>query len=191
MAAGRGHRRGRRPGLGRAGRCLPARRRLLRFPARNLRTRSRRQLAQLSLRLAVELFRAAVDCLRLHRPLQFSRLVLARTRCRAHRRIARAALLQLRRRGRLPAGHGAALSQPHLHHPPRLGVVCRRHGRHRRRHRLRLRPRRGHRRMAHASLARAAPFARCRRARAGHAHHHLRLLGLLQHLFPRQRSPPA
>ena len=118
---------------------------------------ARRQLAQLSLRLAVELLRAALHCLGLHRPLEFSGLVLAAARRRAHRRAARAALLQLCRRRRLPAGHRAALSQPQLHHAPGLGAVCRRHGGHRRRHRLRLCPRRGHGRLAHAAFARARP----------------------------------
>ena len=118
----------------------------------------RGQLAQLSLCLAGRLYRAAVHRLGLHRPLRFSRRLLARPRLGAHRRAARAPLLQLRRRRGLPAGYRAPLPQPELHHAPRLGAVCRSHGRAHRRHRLRIRPRRGHRRMAHAGCA-GAPAA--------------------------------
>ena len=45
-----------------------------------------RQLAQLSLRLAAEFFGPARHRLRMHRALELSGLVLARTRKRAHRR---------------------------------------------------------------------------------------------------------
>ena len=83
---GRGDRRGRRPGVGRTGRRLSASRRLLRLSARDLRPRARRQLAQLSLRVAVELFGAAFHRFRLHRALQLSGLVLAGARCERHSR---------------------------------------------------------------------------------------------------------
>ncbi len=122
---------------------------------------ARRQLAQLSLRLAVELHRPAFHRLGLHRPLRLSRRLLARPRLRAHRRPSRAPLRQLRRRRGLSARHRASLSQPQLHHAPRLGALCRSHRRPHRSHRLRLRPRRSHRRLAHARRARASGRA-CR-----------------------------
>ena len=138
LGAGRGHRRRRRAGLGRTGRGLPARRRLLCFSARDLRPGARRQMAQLSLRLAGQLHRAAGHRLRLHRPIELSRLVLAGTGPRSLRRPAHAPLHQLRRRRCLPAGHGAALSQSEFHHAAGLGALCRSAGGHRRSHRLRL-----------------------------------------------------
>ena len=62
--------------------------RVLCVSARDLRSQRRRQLAQLSLRVAVKLFRAAFDCLRLHRAVEFSRLVLAGAGLGADRRVA-------------------------------------------------------------------------------------------------------
>ena len=68
---------------------------------------ARGKLAELSLRLAVELFCAAVDCFRVHRAVELSGLVLAWTRSGADRRTARAALCKLCRGCRVFAGDGA------------------------------------------------------------------------------------
>ena len=72
---------------------------------------------------------------------------------RADRGAARAALRELCRGGRVPAGDGAALSQSELDYAAGLGAVCGSDGGDRRRDRLRLRACSGDRRLAHAGLA--------------------------------------
>ena len=157
---GAAHRCRRRPGLGRARRRFSAGRRLVCVSSRDIWTQAPGQLAQLSLRLAALLHRTALHRFRLHRPLRFSRGLLARPSISAHRRAALASLRQLRRRRCLPACHRAALSQHQLRRANGLGAFRGRHGRHRRSYRLWLRSRCSQRRLAHARRAALSPLAR-------------------------------
>ena len=122
LGAGRGHRRRRRPGVGGTGRGISRAPAVPTHFCAKLWTRPRRQLAQLSLRLAAQLFRAALHRLGLHRAFEFSGLVLAGPRDGANRRLTRSPLLQLRCGRRLPSGDGAALSQSQFHHAACLGI---------------------------------------------------------------------
>ncbi len=83
------------------GAAFPQGRRVLCILARDLRTGRGGKLAQLPLRLAGELYRAALDCFRLHWPVEFSGLVLAGDGLVADCRVAGLALHQLCRRGQL------------------------------------------------------------------------------------------
>ena len=189
------HRCRRRPGLGRAGRSLSARRWFVCISPRDLRAGGGRELAELSLCLAglalprrsrsLRAASASPDFLR------SSGLALdaAPNRCATCD-----PLRQLCCRRRMSSGHCAALSQHQLRGAHGMGAVCRRPRRAHRRHRLRIRARRGHRRLAYArgaSALRARANWRFGRPRTGHASRHLLLLGLLQHLFSCRRSPPS
>ena len=181
VGAGRGHRRGRRPGLGGAGRGISARRRFVCVSARDLRPDgagnwlSFLYVWQLSFSAPLSI---ASGCIGLSSFLAWfwpglDHAPIAALPVLHYSNFAAAAACLL----------VTALLYRNLSSVTRLawvlfaGVMAA----HRRRHRLRLCACRGHRRLAHARLARAVHRACRRRSGAGHAHHHLRLLGLLQH----------
>ncbi len=99
VGAGRGDRGGGWADLGGAGGGVSAGRRVVCVFARDLWAEGRGELAELSLRLAVELFGSAGDCFRVHWALEFSGVVLAGAGERAGGRVAGAALCELCRGG--------------------------------------------------------------------------------------------
>ena len=128
VGAGRGDCCGGRAGVGGTGRGVSASRRIVRVSARDLRAEARGKLAELSVCLAVEFFRAAVDCFGMHRVIEFSGVVLAGAGVGADCGVARAALCELCGGGGVPAGDGAALSESELGYAAGMGAVCGRDG---------------------------------------------------------------
>ena len=198
------------PGLRRIGRRISAGRWLLYVLAQDLRRKRCGTVDFLPVRLAIELFRAALDRLRMHRSGNISRVYLASTGRAAARGTSISSRDEPDRRRNLHPGYRSALSQSHLDHQNGMGALCRSTPHPGRGNRLRIccrrapcpdsRPNSGcaDRRRSHGYnwLALLKPhWMAFRRAAsgagAGHHDHLLRLLGLLQHLLPGLGSETA